>query len=173
MDPRNRSGFSPFVCLVAAGYLSMPAAFQDGDDGGGLAWWVWLLIILVLLVVAIWLWTSRRESKAPPPSEAGKPNSIAAPVAETRAETVEVAPDDLEIIEGIGPKIAAVLKAAGIVTFAQLAEADPAVLHKILQDANLRLADPSTWGDQARLAAAGDMEGLKQLQDSLTAGRAS
>ncbi len=81
-----------------------------------------------------------------------------------------VKPDDLVIIEGIGPKIAGVLQAAGIQTFAQLAAADPAQLEKILHDAGLRLADPSTWMEQAKLAAEGKMDELKALQDSLKGG---
>jgi predicted flap endonuclease-1-like 5' DNA nuclease len=38
------------------------------------------------------------------------------------------ADDDLEVVEGIGPKIAGVLREAGINTFAQLAAADIAQL---------------------------------------------
>lgn len=79
--------------------------------------------------------------------------------------------DDLEIIEGIGPKIAAVLKQAGITSFNQLAEMEPARISEILQAANLRLADPQSWPEQARLAAAGDNAGLQALQDRLKGGR--
>src|SRR5687768_1382730 len=74
------------------------------------------------------------------------------------AETLSVAEtpvqaDDLELIEGIGPKIAAVLTAAGIVTFADLAAADTSRLTEILQqEPNLRLADSGTWPEQAALA---------------------
>ncbi|OGO71867.1 MAG: hypothetical protein A2Z49_04955 [Chloroflexi bacterium RBG_19FT_COMBO_56_12] len=80
----------------------------------------------------------------------------------------------MKIIEGIGPKIADVLNAAGIQTFAQLAETDPETIHKILVDTDPRLArmsDPTTWPAQAKLAAAGDMAGLQALQDSLKGGR--
>ncbi len=93
---------------------------------------------------------------------------------ETPAPVIAAAPpviDDLEIIEGIGPKIAGVLKQAGITSFAQLAEVDPARISEILHAANLRLADPKTWPPQARLAAAGDQAGLKALQDRLKGGR--
>jgi predicted flap endonuclease-1-like 5' DNA nuclease len=81
------------------------------------------------------------------------------------------APDNLEIIEGIGPKIAAILQSAGITTFNQLAAADVDRLREILENSGLRLADPSSWGEQARLAADGDQTGLKALQDRLNAGR--
>jgi len=80
--------------------------------------------------------------------------------------------DDLELIEGIGPKIAAVLNAAGIVTFADLAAADQSRLAEILQqESNLRLADPSTWPEQAALAAAGKWDELQALTEQLKGGR--
>jgi predicted flap endonuclease-1-like 5' DNA nuclease len=81
--------------------------------------------------------------------------------------------DDLEIIEGIGPKIAELLHKAGIVTFAQLAEATPAQIQPILDAAgpNFKLADPQTWPEQSALAAMNQWGALKALQDVLTAGR--
>ena len=80
--------------------------------------------------------------------------------------------DDLELIEGIGPKIAAVLKAAGIVTFADLAAADTSRLVEILQqEPNLRSADPGTWPEQAALAATGKWDELKVLTEQLKGGR--
>jgi large subunit ribosomal protein L30 len=91
----------------------------------------------------------------------------AAPV-EAPATSAE---DDLEVIEGIGPKIAGVLRDAGINSFAELAATDTERLAEILQDANIRLASPETWAEQAGLAAAGDHEGLKQLQERLKGGR--
>jgi len=98
---------------------------------------------------------------------AAKPATTKSPVATPAAP----ASDDLEVIEGIGPKIAGVLQAAGINTFAQLAATDTASLTEILQASDLRLASPETWPQQAELAAAGDWDGLKQLQDQLKAGR--
>lgn len=79
--------------------------------------------------------------------------------------------DDIEAIEGIGPKIAGVLREAGITTFAQLAAYDLSTLSEILQQANLRLADPTSWPEQAQLAADGKWDAFKALQDSLKAGR--
>jgi len=77
----------------------------------------------------------------------------------------------LEIIEGIGPKISAVLKSAGIHTFTKLATMQPEEISSILTNAGIRLADPTSWPEQSRLAAAGKMEELKNLQDSLKGGR--
>jgi predicted flap endonuclease-1-like 5' DNA nuclease len=80
-------------------------------------------------------------------------------------------PDNLARIEGIGPKISQVLQDAGIMTFEQLAAADVSRLEQILTGAGMRLAEPSTWPEQARLAAAGDWQALETLQDELTGGR--
>jgi predicted flap endonuclease-1-like 5' DNA nuclease len=82
-----------------------------------------------------------------------------------------VKPDDLTIVEGIGPKINQVLHAAGIQSLFQLSESDVTNLKQILAVAGLRLADPTTWPQQARLAIAGDLETLKALQSTLRGGR--
>lgn len=79
-------------------------------------------------------------------------------------------PDELELIEGIGPKIGAAFRAAGILSFKQLAETAVERMKEILAANSLR-ADPTTWAEQAALAAAGRMEELKALQDRLNAGR--
>jgi large subunit ribosomal protein L21 len=83
------------------------------------------------------------------------------------------AADDLEKIEGIGPKIREIFAKAGIVTFAQLAEAPVERLKEVLRAAGPRFAmhDPSTWGEQAKLAAAGDWEAFEKLTDELIAGK--
>jgi ribosomal protein L30 len=114
------------------------------------------------------------EAVAEPVAEEIAEEVVAEPVAEEIAEPVAVEPaaaDDLTVIEGIGPKIADVLRAAGIDTFAQLAATDSASLTEILQAAELRLAAPDTWPEQAALAAAGSWEELQQLQDRLKGGR--
>jgi large subunit ribosomal protein L27 len=82
--------------------------------------------------------------------------------------------DDLKIIEGIGPKIADLFIAEGITTFAQLAETSVDRMKEILAAAGSRYAihDPSTWAQQAELAAAGKMDELKVLQDQLNGGKA-
>ena len=81
--------------------------------------------------------------------------------------------DELEIIEGIGPKIAELLRAAGVQRFWQLSQMAPAQIQPILDAAgsNFKLADPATWPEQALLAAHNRWTALKTLQDTLTAGR--
>ncbi len=89
-------------------------------------------------------------------------------------EAVPVVADELERIDGIGPKISSVLQAAGITTFAALAATDVRRLEEVLETESprlLRLADPATWPEQARLAAAGDWEGLEAFQGTLRGGR--
>ncbi len=86
------------------------------------------------------------------------------------------ATDDLKLIEGIGPKIASVLQEAGVGTFAALAATDAYRLEAILREADprlLRLADPATWPEQARLAAAGEWDALTDFQSTLRGGRQS
>jgi predicted flap endonuclease-1-like 5' DNA nuclease len=78
--------------------------------------------------------------------------------------------EDLQLIEGIGPKIKATLVAAGLSTFKQIAEADPAYLQEILMAAGLKLAKPQTWPKQARFIVEGDMVGLKDYQERLKGG---
>ncbi|MGH2536473.1 MAG: helix-hairpin-helix domain-containing protein [Candidatus Promineifilaceae bacterium] len=82
------------------------------------------------------------------------------------------AADELERVEGIGPAIGRLLRANGITTFSDLAAANSDQLRALLQGANLRMADPTSWPEQARLAAEGRWDELERLQDSLKAGRA-
>mgnify|MGYP002392214741 FL=1 len=86
-------------------------------------------------------------------------------------EPMSFEPDDLKIIEGIGPKINSILHAAGVLTFKQLAEMDPVKIMELLTAAGIRLADASTWPEQARLAANGELDALQAYQDSLKGGR--
>ena len=82
-------------------------------------------------------------------------------------------PDDLKIIEGIGPKIEELLNAAHIYTYAQLATTESATLRAILDNAGarFRMHDPQTWPIQADIAEKGDWVKLKEYQEYLNAGR--
>ncbi len=100
-----------------------------------------------------------------------KETTKTAPVA-VKEEKAAVA-DDLEKVEGVGPKIAEVLSEAGIDTFAKLADSTPEAIREILDNAGSQFAshDPSTWPQQAKLAADGKWEELKAWQDELDGGR--
>ena len=80
--------------------------------------------------------------------------------------------NDLQIIEGIGPKIAGLMNQDGIYTFADLAGTSLEKLGAVLEKAGsrFRLANPGTWAEQARLATDGKWAELKALQDSLDGG---
>jgi predicted flap endonuclease-1-like 5' DNA nuclease len=80
--------------------------------------------------------------------------------------------DDIERIEGIGPKFASLLKAAGYGTFAALASASDEDLRTVLTEAGqIPHASLGTWAHQAQLLEAGDETGFKDLTDRLKAGR--
>lgn len=88
-------------------------------------------------------------------------------------ETSAAIPDDLKKIEGIGPKTEKVLFAAGITTYQALTAATPNAIRSILAQAGLpKMINPSSWGEQASLAAKGDWESLTSLQNQLKGGRA-
>ena len=81
--------------------------------------------------------------------------------------------DDLTVIEGIGPKIADLLKAAGIRSWKGLAEADLDFVQNVLNEAGprYRIHNPGTWSRQAQLAADAKWGELEQLQDELKGGK--
>lgn len=149
--------------------FSTPAAALAEEEGN--PWWIWILIFVVLaafLALVIWWWMrssgEEEEAMAPPVRSRATVGKVPA----------EESADDLKRIEGIGPKISSVLQAAGIATFAQLADTDVDRLGQILSEADpnlLRLANPATWPEQAKLAADGQWEALEKLQNELKGGR--
>lgn len=145
--------------------------------------------VLVLDKVAAAKATAPKAAAKPAAAKAPAKKAVAKPVAEKaapkpaakkaaakpaapKAPAVKAAPDDLKKIEGVGPKIADLLNAAGIFTFAELSTASKKKLEEVLTAAGsrFRLAKPDTWQQQAKLAAAGKTEELKKLQDELKGG---
>jgi predicted flap endonuclease-1-like 5' DNA nuclease len=145
------------------------------------------LAITIAAGLFLWWWLTRRSDResfrqgigtspraeirlpakvrTPEPAPA-PPSAIEMPTA--RPEPAPPAPDDLQRIRGIGPKIAGLLQLAGIQTYAQLAMAGVDRLREILADEGLaRLADPTSWPEQARLAAEGEWGALEALQVEL------
>jgi large subunit ribosomal protein L21 len=80
--------------------------------------------------------------------------------------------DDIEIIEGIGPKIAKVLADNGITTFAALADAKADDVTAMLKASGGRfsLANTASWAEQAALLRDGKMDEFKKLCDELVGG---
>lgn len=128
---------------------------------------------------------AKKETKAevkeekPKAEKAEKPVAKKAEKAETKT-TEKAAPkkaakkgDDLKIVEGIGPKAAEALVAAGVDTFAKLAKKSADDIKTILSEASSTLAhlDPETWAKQAELAAEGKFDELKTWQDELNGGK--
>ncbi len=109
-----------------------------------------------------------RRSSGSAKKEAQAPKAEAAPLMETATAT-----DDLTIIEGIGPKIAAVLNENGINSFSALAEKTADEIKAILDasEGAFNAADPSTWAEQSKMAAEGKMDELKAWQDELKGGK--
>lgn len=109
----------------------------------------------------------------PPPVAVSETVTIAVPTPEPVAVVVPVIPDDLKIVEGIGPKIEKLLNNEGILTFAQLAATAPERIKEILVAAGTRfqMHDPTTWPEQSALARDGKLEELKAWQDELNKGR--
>ncbi len=120
--------------------------------------------------------------------EATRVESAAAPIVEVAeeatpktAEKKAAAPkkdkgpklDDLKIVEGVGPKIETLLKEGGINTWAELAAAPVERIKEILDAAGPRyqIHDPSSWPAQAKFAAEGKWDELKEYQDMLIGGR--
>jgi len=101
------------------------------------------------------------KKETPKPKAAAKP---AAPKAKKG--------DDLKLVEGIGPKIAELFNNAGIVTFSELAATSVERLTEILAEAGGAYAshNPETWPEQAKLAAEGKFDELKEWQDKLDGG---
>lgn len=99
------------------------------------------------------------------------PNNIAADIS-ADSDIANASENDLKMIEGIGPKIEQLLKSNGIMTWQALAESSVERLKEILTEAGNRykMHNPSTWPDQARLAADGEWEKLKTYQDYLDGG---
>jgi large subunit ribosomal protein L21 len=150
----------------------MYALLVAESTSGGIPWWVWVILIIILLVL-LWFWFGREEEE------------VEAPVVESRSSEIEIEPevepepapaqpakpDDLKKIEGIGPKVSSLLNEAGIMTFQQMVDTGAEKLETILDEAGLHMLDADTWPEQAQLAAAGDWDGLKKLQDELKGGK--
>lgn len=99
--------------------------------------------------------------------------SFSSAVNEINLESSQADKTNLEIIEGIGPKIKEVLNNARIVTFRDLATTPLYRIKDILDAAGSQFAahDPSTWVEQAMLAESGEWSQLEELKEYLVAGR--
>lgn len=132
---------------------------QETEPNADLGWLLYLVLFFLLLMVIVGWLVSRRD--------AGRSEVVHG----TQVHPAKESPDDLKRIEGIGPKVEQILNDAGIRTFEALAGADAAELERKLDQAGLQMMDPAGWIEQAKLAAGGEWEELRKLQDELKGGR--
>ena len=145
------------------------------------SWFWWGIKMGAILALAMWWWLEnlpgeREKSRIifrPRTQPDGASDNQITIDHEKTGKTEETAadPDDLKVIEGLGPKSAQVLTKAGILTFKALSKMSPDEIHEVLKNAGMRIATPRSWPEQASLAAAGEWEKLKAFQDSLIGGR--
>ena len=76
---------------------------------------------------------------------------------------------NLQIMEGVGPKIESILKAAGYTNWESVANATDADLQKVLDDAGprYRMHNASAWSMQAKYASQGQWDKLVQYQKDI------
>ena len=81
--------------------------------------------------------------------------------------------ENLKIVEGIGPAIEKLLKSKGINTVSDLSKTRIGVLRNILEEAGgrFKIHKPDTWARQARFAARGKFNELKEWQKELDGGK--
>ena len=115
------------------------------------------IAFILLIVIVGWLAGSRKQNPAEVTHEAKKSKDA----------------DELLKLEGIGPKVAKILKDADITTFDDLARASVADVKMALDAAGFQMMNPEGWIEQARLAANGDWKSLERLQSELKGGRKS
>jgi hypothetical protein len=113
-----------------------------------LDFWIWLLILAGIVALYFFNSWSARKKKAFSASE-------------TNSQTG----DDLTQIAGVSAAVQEALQAAGIATFARLAQTSAGELRHLLQKAGLPSIDPETWSEQARLAASGDWQALADWKE--------
>ncbi len=80
--------------------------------------------------------------------------------------------DDIEVIEGIGPKIGDLFRENGAGSFDKIMHLSVPAMNAILEKGGSRfkLANPGTWAQQAKLCYENRWTELRDLQDNLTAG---
>lgn len=122
----------------------------------------------------------RIVAEAPAPVEAAPVVAAPLPVMGSsdgdtmHAYTKALGSDNLQIVEGIGTKMSELLNNNGINTWSQLGSQTPEGLRALLDRVNeskYRIIDPSTWAQQASLAAEDKWDDLIALQKNLDGGK--
>ena len=113
----------------------------------------WILLLVWLLVMLVMVLVVRVAGPFCPP-------------------VLIVPPDDLTVIEGIGPKVQQLLYEHGVNTFEKLKNAEVDDLNDLLNSVDYDYMDPKTWPHQAGLAQkakeTGSEEDQKKFDDYKT-----
>lgn len=111
---------------------------------------------------------SKERVQTVPPANLGVKATATSPYAKLKN-------DNLQIIEGIGPKMEEVLKKHSVGNWPSLASQTAEGLRNLLDKENptrYKIIDPTTWPDQAQLAVDGKWQDLIALQKNLDTGKA-
>jgi len=128
--------------------MEKPSRFMMSDQqkASNLFAWAFGFSFAFMLVVALVFWLLKQDKQEKfTYIKIGEPKAVKQPV--------PIQAQDLSRIDGIGPKINAVLHQAGILTYAQLAEAEVSTLQQILEKAGLSRFNPDSWPEQATAVA--------------------
>ncbi len=102
---------------------------------------------------------------------AAEPVAVAEPPAPViPAAKPDAQANDLTLLEGIGPKTAAALNKAGIITFDQVAAMTPDDLITTARAHGARVNKADTWPEQAKEAAEADISTLRHKQEQIKGG---
>ena len=117
------------------------------------------------------------KGKGKPTVEPKRPRRTSEEIAAQKSTLLDTANaavsggDDFRILEGIGPKVTALLHKNGIKTFQNLANSSFDDLKALMLHHRQYLSNPTNWARQAALAAAGEMEALEALKAELKNGK--
>ena len=167
MTPRKN--IFPERMALAAFFIVSGGPVYSAQAYMGVPVFMWLGLILLLLGLFVWLRFFRGRGKPKRPSLKKKASLQAS---KSKSKPSQDKDDsglhDLNLIVGVNPRIADLLKEAQIMSLSDLAQADEKKLKKIIENAELTgYADPSSWPKQAQLATSGKWEELKTLQDEM------
>jgi hypothetical protein len=167
-DFLNASG----IFLLVLGTLFFGRAFTPVLLWGGLGLSGSGLLIGLLAMVVDPCYPCKIAVRWPEGGEE-HPNPFVPALELHRPQGYAVAPQDLTVIEGIGPRIQNILNQAGIINYKDIVVRTPEELSDLLREYHLHAPiSPRTWPEQAKLAAEGNWGALRQMQEQLTGGRA-
>lgn len=178
-EEAGKPELNPLLVFVALGgiLLLLAGALASGGESAGLLSSVGLGVAAFGLAIAVLITLTMPAFKVAPAQQwpaGGEPAPVAHHHEEPgHAAQVEAsAQDDLTRIEGIGPKLQEVLYGAGIATYAALAAKSADEITAMVKAGGFKSPfNAGSWPQQAALAAKGDWDALKALQDQLTGGR--